>query len=142
EREARAIATLNHPNIATLYDVGSSPLGLSYLVLECIEGPTLADLISRGPIEEPEVRRIALETTQAMEAAHDKGIVHRDLKPANIKLGENNVVKILDFGLAKAMNEGQGALRGDTTQQGVILGTPSYMSPEQALGAVADRRAD
>jgi serine/threonine protein kinase/Tol biopolymer transport system component len=142
EREARAIATLNHPNIATLYDVGSSPLGLSYLVLECIEGPTLADLITRGPIDEPEVRRIALETAQAMEAAHDKGIVHRDLKPANIKLGENNVVKILDFGLAKAMNEGQGALRGDTTQQGVILGTPSYMSPEQALGAVADRRAD
>jgi serine/threonine protein kinase/Tol biopolymer transport system component len=142
EREARAIATLNHPNIATLYDVGSTPSGLSYLVLEYIEGPTLADLISRGAMEEAEVRRIALETAEAIEAAHDKGIVHRDLKPANIKLGEGNAVKILDFGLAKAMNEGQGKLRGDTTQQGVILGTPSYMSPEQALGGAADRRSD
>ncbi len=142
EREARAIATLNHANIATLYDVGSSGSGLSYLVLEYIEGPTLAHLIARGPIEQSEVRRIALEAAEAIEAAHDKGIVHRDLKPANIKLGEGNTVKILDFGLAKAMNEGPGALRGDTTQRGVIVGTPSYMSPEQALGGAADRRSD
>ena len=142
EREARAIAKLNHPNIATLYDVGSAPAGPSYLVLEYVEGPTLADLIAKGPIAQSEVRRIAFETAEAMEAAHDKGIVHRDLKPANIKLGQGNVVKILDFGLAKAMNEGQAELRGDTTQQGLILGTPSYMSPEQALGAAADRRSD
>ena len=142
EREARAIATLKHPNIATLYDIGSGPSGLSYLVLEYIEGPTLADLIGRGAIERSECRRMALEAAEAIEAAHDKGIVHRDLKPANIKLSEGKVVKILDFGLAKGMNEGQGGLGGDTTELGVILGTPSYMSPEQALGGAADRRSD
>ena len=142
EREARAIATLNHPHIATLYDIGSSPSGLSYLVLEYVEGPTLAELISRGPIEPAEVRRIALEMAEGIEAAHDKGVVHRDLKPANIKLDTTNTVKILDFGLAKAMNEAQGMPRGETTQPGVIWGTPPYMSPEQALGGVTDRRSD
>jgi serine/threonine protein kinase len=142
EREARAIAALNHPHIATLYDVGSSPEGLGYLVLEYVEGPTLAELIDQGALAPAEVQRIALMTAEAIEAAHDKGIVHRDLKPANIKLGEGNVVKVLDFGLAKAMNEGQGKLPGDSTQGGVILGTPFYMSPEQALGGPIDRRSD
>ncbi len=142
EREARAIATLNHPNIATLYDIGSSPSGMTYLVLEYVEGPTLADLIARGPIEQTEVRRIALQAAEGVEAAHDKGIVHRDLKPANIKLDQANGVKILDFGLAKAMHEAQGMPREETTHQGVIWGTPPYMSPEQALGGVADRRSD
>ncbi len=142
EREARAIATLNHPHIATLYDIGSSPSGLSYLVLEYVEGPTLAELISRGPIEQSEARRIALEVAEGIEAAHDKGIVHRDLKPANIKLDAANTVKILDFGLAKAMNEGQALSHAETTQPGVIWGTPSYMSPEQALGGPTDRRSD
>ena len=142
EREAKAIATLNHPNIATLYDVGSSGPDLSYLVLEYVEGPTLADLIAKGPIGQLEVRRIALQAAEGIEAAHEKGIVHRDLKPANIKLGEGNVVKILDFGLAKAINESQAAVHGDTTQHGVIMGTASYMSPEQALGGGADRRSD
>jgi serine/threonine protein kinase len=142
EREARAIAALNHPHIATLYDVGSSPEGLGYLVLEYVEGPTLADLVKKGPMASAEVRRIALMTADAIEAAHDKGIVHRDLKPANIKLGQGNVVKVLDFGLAKAMSEAQGTLPGDTTQVGTILGTPSYMSPEQALGGPIDRRSD
>jgi Tol biopolymer transport system component len=125
-----------------LYDVGSTGPDLSYLVLEYIEGPTLADLIAKGPIDRLEVRRIALQSAEGIEAAHERGIVHRDLKPANIKLGEGNVVKILDFGLAKAMNETQGATQADTTQQGLILGTPSYMSPEQALGGGADRRSD
>jgi serine/threonine protein kinase len=142
EREARAIAALNHPHIATLYDVGSSPEGLGYLVLEYVDGPTLAELISKGPMAPAEVQRIALMTAEAIEAAHDKGIVHRDLKPANIKLGEGNVVKVLDFGLAKAMSEAQSKLPGDTTQGGTILGTPSYMSPEQALGGAIDRRSD
>jgi serine/threonine protein kinase len=140
QREARAIAALNHPHIATLYDVGSSPEGLGYLVLEYVEGPTLAELINKGPIAREEVQRIALMTAEAIEAAHEKGIVH--LKPANIKLGEGNVVKVLDFGLAKAMSEAQETVAGDTTQVGTILGTPSYMSPEQALGGVVDRRSD
>ncbi|MBV8730520.1 MAG: protein kinase, partial [Acidobacteriia bacterium] len=142
EREARAIAALNHPHIATLYDVGSSPAGFGYLVLEFVEGPTLADLIHKGPIAPKEVERIALLITQAIEAAHEKGIVHRDLKPANIKVCEEGSVKVLDFGLAKAIDEALPALPGDTTQQGIILGTPSYMSPEQALGRQADRRSD
>jgi serine/threonine protein kinase len=142
EREARAIAALNHPHIATLYDVGSSPSGLGYLVLEYVDGPTLADLIEKGPIAPEEVQRIALLTAQAIEAAHEKGIVHRDLKPANIKLNEGGMVKVLDFGLAKAMHEAQLTLPGEATQQGIIVGTPCYMSPEQALGGQADRRSD
>ncbi len=142
QREARAVATLNHPHIAALYDIGSSASGLSYLVLEYVGGPTLADLISAGPIEQTEVRRIALQAAEAMEAAHDRGIVHRDLKPGNIKLGEGGSVKILDFGLAKALNEGQEGIPSDTIQKGLIAGTPSYMSPEQVLGGAADRRSD
>lgn len=142
EREARAIATLNHHHIATLYDIGSSPSDISYLVLEYVEGPTLSDLIAKGPIEPTEVQRIALEIAEAIEAAHEKGIIHRDLKPSNIKLGEGKVVKVLDFGLAKALNGGPAASSGDTTQHGVLLGTPSYMSPEQAVGNPADRRSD
>ncbi len=142
EREARAVATLNHPHIGALYDIGSSPEGLSYLVLEYVEGPTLADLIAKGPIAPEEVRRLAFQIAEAIEAAHEKGIVHRDLKPGNIKLADGNTVKVLDFGLAKALNEGHGMLPGDVTQEGVILGTPSYMSPEQALGGPADRRSD
>lgn len=142
EREARAIAALNHPNIATLYDVGSVPGGAGYLVLEYVEGPTLAELIASGPVEPAEVQRIALMTAEAIEAAHEKGIVHRDLKPANIKLGHGDVVKVLDFGMAKAMSDAQDTLSGDTTQIGTILGTPSYMSPEQALGGQVDKRSD
>ena len=142
QREARSIAALNHPHIATLYDVGCTPEGIGYLVLEYVGGPTLAELIDKGPIAPGEVRRIALMAAEAIEAAHEKGIVHRDLKPANIKLGEDNVVKVLDFGLAKAMSEAQDAVSGDTTQCGTILGTPSYMSPEQALGGPVDRRSD
>lgn len=142
QREARAIAALNHPNIAMLFDVGSGPDGLGYLVLEYVEGPTLAERISSGPIPREEARRIALMTAEAIEAAHEKGIVHRDLKPANIKLAEGNIVKILDFGLAKALSEDQNAGDGGATQSGMILGTPSYMSPEQALGGPIDRRSD
>ena len=142
QREARVIAALNHPHIAALYDVGASPSGFGYLVLEYVEGPTLADLIQKGPIEPEDVRRIALETAEAIEAAHEKGIVHRDLKPANIKLGEGGTVKVLDFGLAKAMDEVQPAPSSEITKKGTIFGTPSYMSPEQALGGPTDRRSD
>jgi Tol biopolymer transport system component len=142
EREAKAIAALNHPHIATLYDVGSSPSGPSYLVLEYVEGPTLAEIIAKGPIEAERVRQIALQTAEAIEAAHEKGIVHRDLKPANIKLSDGTVAKVLDFGLAKAINDWNATAPPDITQRGVIVGTPSYMAPEQALGAPADRRSD
>ncbi|HEY6340408.1 MAG TPA: protein kinase [Bryobacteraceae bacterium] len=142
EREARAIAALNHPQIATLYDVGSSDASFGYLVMEYVEGPTLADLIRKGPVPADEVQRIALLTAQAIEAAHEKGIVHRDLKPANIKLGERGVLKVLDFGLAKVIDEGRPGQSGETTEVGIVLGTPSYMSPEQALGGKTDRRSD
>jgi Tol biopolymer transport system component len=142
QREARVIASLNHPHIAALFDIGTLPSGLGYLVLEYVEGLTLADLIKKGPLDPQNALRIALETAEAIEAAHDKGVVHRDLKPANIKLAENGAVKVLDFGLAKAMDEAQPLTDGEITRAGAILGTPCYMSPEQALGGPPDRRSD
>src|SRR5262249_24748955 len=140
EREARAVAALNHPNICTLHDVGTN-----YLVMEYIEGPTLA-----GPIALAEALPIARQIAEALEAAHEKGIVHRDLKPANIKLTADGKVKVLDFGLAKAFdNESRisdpansPTLTISATRAGMILGTAGYMSPEQARGLVVDKRAD
>ena len=136
-REARAISSLNHPNICALYDVGPN-----YLVMEYVSGPTLAELIRKGPLPEEDVRKIAVQTAEAIEAAHDRGIVHRDLKPANIKLTASGAVKVLDFGLAKGTDESHATPSGDTTHAGTILGTPAYMSPEQALGGHIDRRSD
>ena len=137
EREARAIAALNHPNICTLYDIGPN-----YLVMEYIEGES-----PKGPLPLEEALRIARQIADALEAAHEKlkPIIHRDLKPANIKIKPDGLVKVLDFGLAK-MHEPPGE-DGDTvpmglTEAGTILGTPAYMSPEQALGTPADKRAD
>ena len=140
---------MNHPYIATLYDVGSSPDGAGYLVLEYVEGPTLAELIAKGPIAPAEVQRIALMTAEAIEAAHDKGIVHRDLKPANIKLGKGDVVKVLDFGLAKAIGEAQGTLAGDTTQVRnyprypfvYVAGTGAWRPDRQEIRHLVIRRA-
>jgi serine/threonine protein kinase/Tol biopolymer transport system component len=145
EREARAVAALNHPNICTLYDVGPN-----YLVMEYIEGPTLAERIAAGAIALQEALPIARQIAEALEAAHDKGIVHRDLKPANIKLTTDGKAKVLDFGLAKAFdNESTVAdpassptLTLSGTRAGVILGTAAYMSPEQARGVPANKRAD
>jgi serine/threonine protein kinase len=145
EREARAIATLNHPNICTLYDVGPN-----YLVMEYIEGPTLAERIRAGAIPLEEALPIARQIAEALEAAHEKGIIHRDLKPANIKFTADGNVKVLDFGLAKALEADSVAadprssptLTLSATRAGVILGTAAYMSPEQARGAVVDKRAD
>jgi serine/threonine protein kinase len=142
-REAQLIASLNHPNICTLFDVG-----LNYLVMELVEGPTLAD--RQGPMPLDEAIPLALQIAEAVEAAHEKGIIHRDLKPANIKLTDEGKVKVLDFGLAKAMDrEGLSGIDPATsptliaaTQTGVILGTAAYMAPEQARGHVVDRRAD
>src|SRR5205809_223750 len=130
EREARAVAALNHPNICALYDVGPN-----YLVMEYIEGPTLA-----GPMPLADALPIARQIAEALEAAHEKGIIHRDLKPANIKLTTDGKVKVLDFGLAKlaepvAVGKDEPTLTVQpATRAGVILGTAAYMSPEQARG--------
>lgn len=143
EREARAIASLNHPNICTLHDVGPN-----YLVLELVEGPTLADRIARGAIPLEETLTIARQIGDALEAAHVKNIVHRDLKPGNIKIKPDGTVKVLDFGLAKVggppavQSEDSPTISMGTTQAGVILGTAAYMSPEQACGKTVDKRAD
>src|ERR1700689_516661 len=141
EREARAIAALNHSNICTLFDVGPN-----YLVMEYIEGPTLAERIREGPIPLEEALGIAKQIADALEAAHEKSIVHRDLKPANVKIRPDGSVKVLDFGLAKA--GGSQEVKPDSptmmpgTQLGMSLGTAGYMSPEQARGKKVDKRAD
>jgi len=152
EREAKVLASLNHPNIATLYGMEESS-GKHFLVMELVEGETLAESLKRGPIAVEEALQIALQILEALEAAHEKGIVHRDLKPANIKITPDGKAKVLDFGLAKAMS-GTDAGHADATfsnsptlsmaatQAGVILGTAAYMSPEQAKGAEADARSD
>jgi protein kinase-like protein/WD40 repeat protein len=138
DREARAIAALNHPNICTLHDVGPN-----YLVMELVEGPTLADRIKPGPVPLAEALRIARQIADALEAAHEKGIVHRDLKPGNIKVKRDGTVKVLDFGLATRVG---GPVQEDSTATmttpGTILGTAAYMAPEQARGEVLDKRAD
>jgi serine/threonine-protein kinase len=145
EREARLIASLNHQNICQLYDVGPN-----YLVMEFVEGSTLAERLQQGTIPLEEALAIARQIIDALEAAHERGIVHRDLKPGNVKVKPDGSVKVLDFGLAKAV-EGTaetGNLSESPTQTisatraGVILGTAAYMSPEQARGAAVDKRAD
>jgi Tol biopolymer transport system component/predicted Ser/Thr protein kinase len=141
EREARAIAAVNHPNVCTLYHIGPN-----YLVMEYIEGATLAERIKEGPIPLDEALSIAKQIANALEAAHEKGIVHRDLKPANVKIGSDGSVKVLDFGLAKAGGTQQVPSDSPTmmpeTQVGMILGTAGYMAPEQARGKTVDKRAD
>ena len=148
-REAQLLASLNHPNIAAIHGFEEDN-GTHFLVLELVEGDTLADRWKRGAIPVEESLKLALQIAEALEAAHEKGVIHRDLKPANIKVTPDGKVKVLDFGLAKAF-EGEAAdaslsnsptLSMAATQQGVILGTAAYMSPEQARGEVADRRAD
>ena len=151
EREARTLASLNHPNIAIVHGLETAD-GTPALVMELVEGETLAEQIARGPIPIDEVRSTSLQIAEALEAAHDQGIIHRDLKPANIKVRPDGTVKVLDFGLAKAM-EPVGATPGVTqsptitspavmTAVGVLLGTAAYMSPEQARGKLVDKRAD
>jgi serine/threonine protein kinase len=147
-REAQLLATLNHPNIGAIYGLEEST-GAQALVLELIEGPTLADRLVRGPMSLDEALTIARQIAEALDAAHQKGIIHRDLKPANIKIARDGVVKVLDFGLAKVWD---GAPQADVsasptlTATGLggrtILGTPAYMSPEQARGQSLDKRTD
>ena len=147
QREAQVLASLNHPNIAAIHGLEESD-DTRALVLELVEGPTLADRIKQGPIPVEEALPIAKQIAEALEAAHEQGIIHRDLKPANIKVRDDGTVKVLDFGLAKAM-EGSGSDASESptvtaaaTAQGVILGTAAYMSPEQARGKSVDKRAD
>src|SRR5262245_967269 len=152
EREARALAALNHPNIAQIHGLEEAG-GTRALVLEFVDGPTLADRLERGPLEMDDALAIARQLAMALEAAHDLGIVHRDLKPANVKVRADGTVKVLDFGLAKALDArwdaemSPGADLPTVTSPartgiGVILGTAAYMSPEQARGRPVDRRAD
>ena len=143
EREARVIAQLNHPSICTLHDIGPD-----YLVMELVEGETLAERVSAGPMPAHEVVHIAEQIAEALDVAHDRGVVHRDLKPGNVMIRPDGRVKVLDFGLAKmggtpsVSSDESPTVMLDDTRAGVILGTASYMSPEQAMGKSVDKRAD
>ena len=154
EREARLLASLNHPNIAALHGLEHADDRL-VLVMELVEGDTLAQRIERGPIPPDEALGYARQIAEALEAAHEKGVIHRDLKPANVKITPDGKVKVLDFGLAKALETdagGAGGMRAGATHSptlrmaatfaGVILGTAAYMSPEQAKGVATDQRSD
>ena len=149
QREAKVLASLSHPNIATIYGLEDSG-STRALVMELVDGPTLADRIKAGPIPVDESVRIARQIADALEYAHERGIIHRDLKPANVKVTNDDAVKVLDFGLAKALEGDPSSIDISTsptisrmaTQQGVLLGTAAYMSPEQAKAKPVDRRAD
>ncbi len=148
-RETKVIASLNHPNICTLFDVGPN-----YLVMEMIEGPTLAERMKNGPLSLDEAAGIMRQVADALDYAHEKGVVHRDLKPGNIKIRPDGLVKVLDFGLAKVgptsaasdgdaeQAEAYSTMTMEATQAGVVLGTAAYMAPEQAVGRPVDKRAD
>ena len=151
QREAEVLASLNHPHIAGIYGLEESE-GVIALVMEFVEGDDLSQRIARGAVPFDEALPIARQIAEALEAAHEQGIIHRDLKPANIKIRSDGTVKVLDFGLAKAL-EPAGAMSASLsmsptlttpamTQAGMILGTAAYMSPEQARGKTVDRRAD
>ena len=147
QREAVVLASLNHPNIAIIHGLEEAD-GIRALVLELIEGPTLADRIVQGPIPLAEASGIARQIADALQTAHDLGVIHRDLKPANIKVRRDGTVKVLDFGLAKLLDAPSPdvAVTNSPTMlgsmPGVLLGTAAYMSPEQAKGQPVDRRAD
>jgi serine/threonine protein kinase len=152
EREAKTLASLNHPNIAQIYGLEKTD-SIRALVMELVEGPTVADRIAQGVIPIDEALPIAKQIAEALEAAHEQGIIHRDLKPANIKVRPDGTVKVLDFGLAKAF-EPVGPRSIDATASptitspapmtgvSVLIGTAAYMSPEQARGKTLDKRAD
>jgi len=151
QREAQVLASLNHPNIAAIYGLEQSA-GVTALVMELVDGPTLADRIARGAMPLPDVKAVGTQIADALEAAHQQGVIHRDLKPANIKVRPDGTVKVLDFGLARAMAPHEAPSSSASqlptittpamTQLGVAMGTPAYMSPEQARGERIDRRAD
>ena len=151
QREAEVLASLDHPNVGPIYGIVDSDDKASRgLVLALIDGPTLADRIKDGPVPLDEAIAISKQIVDALEYAHDRGVVHRDLKPANIKITSDGVVKVLDFGLAKVLEDEPPASSSDNsptltvgyTRAGMILGTAAYMSPEQAIGRPVDRRSD
>ena len=149
EREAQVLASLNHPNIATIYGLEESN-NIRALIMELVEGPTLAEQIGERAMPLDEALPIAKQIAEGLEYAHERGVIHRDLKPANVKLTGDGQVKLLDFGLAKALDKPVPAgnpsisptLTIDSTRLGFILGTAAYMAPEQARGGVVDKRAD
>jgi Tol biopolymer transport system component len=148
QREARMLAALNHPNIATIHGLEQSD-GVHYLVMELVPGHTLAERVSSGGLKIEEALKLGVQITEALEAAHEKGVIHRDLKPANVKVTPDGRVKVLDFGLAKAFagDFGQDLSSAATlsamgTEEGMVLGTPAYMSPEQARAKPVDKRTD
>src|SRR6266576_3464659 len=149
QREAEVLASLDHPNIGHIHGIVDSEDSRG-LILALIEGPTLADRIAAGPLPLDEAIAISKQIIEALEYAHDRGVIHRDLKPANVKITPDGVVKVLDFGLAKVLEDEPPAssltnsptLTIGHTRAGVILGTAAYMSPEQAVGRTVDRRSD
>src|SRR5262245_11650398 len=145
EREAQVLASLSHPNIAALFGVEESG-PIRALVMELVDGPTLADRLASGPLPVAEALPIARQLAEAVEYAHEQRVLHRDLKPANIKLTAGGVVKVLDFGIAKAMVDAADGdaptMPRDLTAHGVAIGTAAYMAPEQARGAAATKSSD
>src|SRR6187402_438354 len=138
-REARTASALNHPNVATIYDVGESD-GVHFIAMEHVDGQTLAEKFTGEPVETALLIEVARQVADALEAAHLKGITHRDVKPANLILTSRGQVKVLDFGLAKITRFQEQA--GGVTMPGVVMGTIDYMSPEQVLAKDVDHRAD
>ena len=142
KREAQLLASLNHPNIATIYEELETPERTTYLVLEYVAGKTLAERVAEERLKLEEALSIALQIAEAVATAHDNGVIHRDLKPSNIKITPEGKVKVLDFGLAKAIKSQYPGQQSTTTEPGKIFGTPAYMSPEQARGNPVDHRSD
>jgi TolB-like protein len=141
-REAELLASLNHPNIAAIHDIIEQDEGAGYLILEYVPGETLAQRIAREPLKLEQTLSIGQQVAEAVSAAHEKGVVHRDLKPGNIKITPEGKVKVLDFGLAKATSRQDKNQGTAITQPGHVIGTPAYMSPEQACGKPTDKRSD
>jgi serine/threonine protein kinase/Tol biopolymer transport system component len=141
-REARLLASVNHPNIATIHEVLEGAEGVGYLVLEYVPGQTLAERIAKSKLKLQEALTIALQIAEAVAAAHEHGVIHRDLKPGNIKITPEGKVKVLDFGLAKAIGAEAADQHSTITEPGRVIGTPAYMSPEQARGQATDKRSD
>src|SRR5512143_425395 len=149
EREAKVLASLNHPNIAAIHGLEQAD-GQRFLVLELVEGQTLAHRLLKGPLPVAEALDVCRQVAEGLEAAHEKGVIHRDLKPANIQLTPDGKVKILDFGLARAFHDQPSdmdqthspTITEAMTRPGVVLGTAAYMSPEQARGKAVDKRTD